>query len=72
MMADRPFTGLATLDTEIEWEHFRLFWKAYQVDMKIVAGLETDYLLLKRAVETATDFLTTDELVVDYEEHADN
>lgn len=31
--------------------------------------LETDHLLLKNARETATDFLTIDELMTDYEEH---
>jgi hypothetical protein len=32
--------------------------------------LETDHLLLKQARETATDFLTIDELLTDYEENA--
>ncbi len=34
--------------------------------------LETDHLLLERAVETASKFLTIDELIADYEEHAVN
>lgn len=32
--------------------------------------LETDYLLLEHAIETATDFLTIDELIADYEKYA--
>lgn len=34
--------------------------------------IETDNLLLEQAVKTATDFLTIDELMADYEEHSAN
>ncbi len=52
----------------------RLVWppKTYINDWYVadnMANIENDRLLLEHAVETATDFLTIDELITDYEEH---
>ncbi len=41
-------------------------------EIKDIFQTTIDKKLLEQAIETATDFLTIDELVADYEEHADN
>ncbi len=44
----------------------------YYEAIKVWDHSETASYLLEHAVETATDFLTIDELIADYEEHANN
>jgi len=73
-MIDRILKQWAHEDTPILLEHVygTLPVRCGTYRQPLDFTLETDHLLLEHAVETASNFLTIDELIADYDEHAVN
>lgn len=74
VMIDRILKQWADEDTPILLEHvYETMPVKHGSDLQpLDFTLETDHLLLERAIDTATDFLTIEELIADYEAHVGN